>query len=194
LITLEGKSTVATGAWGFSRSAHFYSASVFRGLLPWDLNVGKGRTHKNRGYDNATNKEKYFLILETQFFHRYVTTWKKLESETTYLLDIQCVDEELAADGLELACGKKSDASPPRTTGVPCELRASVPATRGWSRETGCPRGCGPPERATCSFSRASMATLRPVERRGWTGGGSPRQSFLQCGKEDWSPQPRAYA
>jgi hypothetical protein len=44
---LESESTVATGAWVFSRSAQFYSVSVFCGLLPCDLNVGKGRTHKN---------------------------------------------------------------------------------------------------------------------------------------------------
>jgi hypothetical protein len=32
-----------------------------------------------------------------------LTTWKKLEAETTYLVDIPRVGEELAADGLELA-------------------------------------------------------------------------------------------
>jgi hypothetical protein len=80
LITLESESTVAAGAWVFLRSAQFYSASIFHSLLPWDLSIGKGRTCKNQGYDNATDKGKYFLISETQFFHSYVTTWKKLES------------------------------------------------------------------------------------------------------------------
>jgi hypothetical protein len=131
-----------------------------------------------------------------------LTTWKKLEAETTYLVDIPRVGEELAADGLELtgarlehlhddmwftlrqrgecacraprwsavlvmsrstngkACRdilgkirqgerfspggpcrivgrrKKSDASPPRMTRAPSELRASIPAARSWSQET----------------------------------------------------------
>jgi hypothetical protein len=42
LIMLESESTVAAGAWVFSRSTQFYSASVFHILSPWDLNVGKG--------------------------------------------------------------------------------------------------------------------------------------------------------
>jgi hypothetical protein len=62
---------------------------------------------------------------------------------------------------------EEGDASPPRMTGVLGELRASVPVTCGWSRGTGCSRGCGPSELVVRSFSRASMAMLRQVERRG---------------------------
>jgi hypothetical protein len=73
-------------------------------LLNFVLLVGSvtSEVTKNRGYDNAIDKGKYFLVLETRFYHRYVTTWKKLESETMYLVDISRVDEELATDALEL--------------------------------------------------------------------------------------------
>jgi hypothetical protein len=40
---------------------------------------------KNQRYNSATDEGKYFLILEMRFFHKYVTTWKRLESETMYL-------------------------------------------------------------------------------------------------------------
>jgi hypothetical protein len=56
-------------------------------------------SNAQKTYDNVTDKRRY-LILETRFLHEYVTIWGKLESETTYLLDIRCVDEEMATDDL----------------------------------------------------------------------------------------------
>jgi hypothetical protein len=64
--------------------------------------LGSGVT-KNQGYDNATDKGKYFLFQKHDFSTSMLTTWKKLGAEATYLFDIPRVGEELVVDGLELA-------------------------------------------------------------------------------------------